>query len=150
MRKTGRINKGNRPLKGAPLRSNILRTLRLATLASLVIFTMQVIGVVFASEINPKIIYKTEIRGAIQPSTASHLKRMIGDAASSSEVSAILIELDTPGGMLGPTREIVSEILVSEVPVITYVSPAGARAGSAGTFIVAASHVAAMAPTTNI
>ena len=132
------------------MRSNILRTLRLATLASLVILTMQVVGVVFASEINSKIIYKTEIRGAIQPSTASHLKRMIGDAASSSKVSAILIELDTPGGMLEPTREIVSEILVSEVPVITYVSPAGARAGSAGTFIVAASHVAAMAPTTNI
>ena len=132
------------------MRSNILRTLRLATLASLVILTTQVVGVVFASEINSKIIYKTEIRGAIQPSTASHLKRMIGDAASSSRVSAILIELDTPGGMLDPTREIVSEILVSEVPVITYVSPAGARAGSAGTFIVAASHVAAMAPTTNI
>ena len=116
----------------------------------MVVLTMQIIGTAFASEMDPKFIYKTEIRGAIQPSTASHLKRMIGDAKSSTRVSAILIELDTPGGMLEPTREIVSEILASEVPVITYVSPSGARAGSAGTFIVAASHIAAMAPTTNI
>ena len=108
------------------------------------------IATAFASDIDSKFVYKTEIRGAIQPSTASHLERMINDAEASTKVSAILIELNTPGGMLEPTREIVSDILSSEVPVITFVSPSGARAGSAGTFIVAASHIAAMAPTTNI
>ena len=64
--------------------------------------------------------------------------------ASKRNSVALLIELDTPGGMLGPTRSIVTSILSSEVPVIVFVTPSGARAGSAGTFIVAASHVAAM------
>ena len=90
-----------------------------------------------------------EIRGAIQPSTADYLRRVI-TTAELNEAVAILIELDTPGGMLESTREIVTLFLESEIPIITYVAPYGARAGSAGTFIVAASHIAAMAPTTNI
>ena len=132
------------------MKSSTLRTLRIAILSSILILTVQMIATAFASDIDSKFVYKTEIRGAIQPSTASHLERMINDAEASTKVSAILIELNTPGGMLEPTREIVSDILSSEVPVITFVSPSGARAGSAGTFIVAASHIAAMAPTTNI
>ena len=90
-----------------------------------------------------------EIRGAIQPSTADYLRRVI-TTAELNEAVAILIELDTPGGMLESTREIVTLFLESEIPIITYVAPYGARAGSAGTFIVAASHIAAMAPATNI
>ena len=90
-----------------------------------------------------------EIKGTIQPSTADYLRRVIAEAEL-NESTAILIELDTPGGMLTSTREIVTLFLESEVPIITYVAPYGARAGSAGTFIVAASHIAAMAPTTII
>ena len=90
-----------------------------------------------------------EIKGTIQPSTADYLRRVIAEAEL-NESTAILIELDTPGGLLTSTREIVTLFLESEVPIITYVAPYGARAGSAGTFIVAASHIAAMAPTTNI
>ena len=76
-----------------------------------------------------------EIRGAIQPSTADYLRRVI-TTAELNEAVAILIELDTPGGMLESTREIVTLFLESEIPIITYVAPYGARAGSAGTFIV--------------
>ena len=90
-----------------------------------------------------------QIRGAIQPSTVDYLRRVI-ETAELDETTAILIELDTPGGMLESTREIVTLFLESEVPIITYVTPYGARAGSAGTFLVAASHIAVMAPTTNI
>ena len=65
-------------------------------------------------------------------------------------VHAIIIELDTPGGLLSSTKDIVSDILNAEVPVIVFVSPRGAWAGSAGTFITLAGHVAAMAPGTSI
>ena len=94
-------------------------------------------------------ILKVEINGAIQPSTASYMDRLIR-SSNDSHYQAILIELNTPGGMLEPTRSIVMDILMSDIPVITYVTPSGARAGSAGTFIVAASHIAAMSPGTNI
>ena len=94
-------------------------------------------------------ILKVEINGAIQPSTASYMDRLVRHS-NDSNYQAILIELNTPGGMLEPTRSIVMDILMSNIPVITYVTPSGARAGSAGTFIVAASHIAAMSPGTNI
>ena len=64
--------------------------------------------------------------------------------------NVIIIHLNTPGGLLKSTRVIVSDILESPVPVIVYVSPGGAQAGSAGVFITLAAHIAAMAPGTNI
>lgn len=84
----------------------------------------------------------------INPVTA----RFIMDAISQGEQenAPVVIELDTPGGLLQSTREIVKRILASTVPVITYVAPNGSRAASAGVFITLASHVAAMAPSTNI
>ena len=101
----------------------------------------------YASTKNDLMLLK--VNGPIQPSTADYLERMITGAESSGS-TGILIEIDTPGGMLNATRRIVSSFLDSDVPIITYVSPFGARAGSAGTFLVAASHIAVMAPTTNI
>ncbi|MBX7243981.1 MAG: nodulation protein NfeD [Candidatus Sumerlaeaceae bacterium] len=68
----------------------------------------------------------------------------------SKEGIPVVIELDTPGGLLQSTRELVKAIFASRVPVITYIYPAGSRAASAGTFITMASHVAAMSPTSNI
>ena len=67
-----------------------------------------------------------------------------------NKAAVLLIELDTPGGLVEATREIVKEQLNSKVPVIVFVGPRGARAGSAGVFITLAGHVAAMAPGTNI
>ena len=70
--------------------------------------------------------------------------------AEEDQATLVIIELDTPGGLLSSTRKIVEELLEAPVPVAVYVSPQGARAGSAGTFITAASHFAVMAPGTNI
>ena len=90
-----------------------------------------------------------EIDGAIQPISARFLARAI-DTAAEDNAEVLIILLDTPGGLLDSTREMVEAILASGVPVVVYVSPAGAEATSAGTFITAAAHVAAMAPSTNI
>jgi len=90
-----------------------------------------------------------KIDGPINPVTASYIHRGI-EKAISEHASCILIHLNTPGGLLKSTRIIVSDILESPIPVIVYVSPAGAHAGSAGVFITMAADIAAMAPGTNI
>ena len=90
-----------------------------------------------------------EIDEPIQPSTARYLKRVVTEAEESG-ARFVVIRLDTPGGLYDSTRDIVETILESRVPVIVYVSPAGAQAASAGTFIAAAGHIAAMANGTNI
>jgi membrane-bound serine protease (ClpP class) len=72
------------------------------------------------------------------------------DSAEDEEAAAVVIRLDTPGGLISSMNEIVKRILGSEVPVVVYVSPQGGHAASAGTFITMASHVAAMAPATRI
>ena len=118
-----------------------------ATVSALFVVALLNTYIGYASTKNE--IMLVEIKGAIQPSTVDYLRRVI-ETAELNEAASILIELDTPGGMFESTREIVTLLLESEIPIITYVAPYGARAGSAGTFIVAASHIAAMAPTTNI
>jgi membrane-bound serine protease (ClpP class) len=84
----------------------------------------------------------------IQPVTQGELDRAIA-RANSDGASALLIELDTPGGMLDSMRNMIGAILASRVPVIVYVAPAGARAGSAGFYLLESADVAAMAPGTN-
>jgi membrane-bound serine protease (ClpP class) len=89
------------------------------------------------------------IKGAIGPTTTNYITRGLENArASNSE--ALIIELDTPGGLLTSTQDIVQEMLASEMPIVVYVTPPGGNAGSAGTFITLAAHIAAMAPTTTI
>ena len=89
------------------------------------------------------------IDDAITPLEAKRVSKAIEDAdAAGSQL--LIIQLSTPGGLFDSTRKIVEEIFASPVPVVVYVAPAGARAASAGTFITAAAHVAAMAPATNI
>jgi membrane-bound serine protease (ClpP class) len=89
------------------------------------------------------------IDGTINPVSADFIHNSI-DKASREKAEGLIIHLNTPGGLLQSTRSIVSDILESPVPVIVYVSPGGAHAGSAGVFLVLAAHVAAMAPGTNI
>ncbi|HEY1501603.1 MAG TPA: nodulation protein NfeD [Acidobacteriaceae bacterium] len=84
----------------------------------------------------------------IQPISADYLKRGI-DRAADIHAQAVLVELNTPGGLLESTRTMVGEILNSPAPVIFYVAPAGSRAGSAGFFLMEAADIAAMAPGTN-
>ena len=90
-----------------------------------------------------------DLDGAIDPISAGYLGRAI-DLAAEEGAHLIVVRLDTPGGLLNSTRDMVEDILASEVPVVVYVSPPGAQAASAGTFVAAAAHIAAMSPTTNI
>jgi membrane-bound serine protease (ClpP class) len=94
-------------------------------------------------------VMKFQINGAIGPATSSYLKEGMA-SATSYDVQLILIELDTPGGLSTSMREMIQEILNSSIPVATYVYPKGARAASAGTYLLYASHIAAMAPGTNL
>jgi membrane-bound serine protease (ClpP class) len=91
----------------------------------------------------------TRIDGTITPVIADHLEEGL-HIAEREGYEAFVVELDTPGGLLQSTREIVKDIFASEVPVIVHVTPSGARAASAGAYIAMASHVAAMAPGTHI
>ncbi|MBI1343515.1 MAG: nodulation protein NfeD [Terrimonas sp.] len=89
------------------------------------------------------------IDGTINPVTSDYIQRGI-DKAARENAACLVIQLNTPGGLLKSTRVIVSSILDAPLPVVVYVSPNGAHAGSAGVFITMAGHIAAMAPGTNI
>jgi membrane-bound serine protease (ClpP class) len=90
-----------------------------------------------------------KVEGAIGPATASYISRAIDETAADG-AQCLIIQLDTPGGLLDSTKIIVQKFLASPVPVVVYVAPAGAWAGSAGCFITVAADIAAMAPTTSI
>jgi membrane-bound serine protease (ClpP class) len=92
---------------------------------------------------------KITIDGAITPVMARYLGRAINDAEDDG-AAALIVQLDTPGGLSSAMDDMIDDILKSDVPVVVYVSPRGARAASAGTYITYAAHVAAMAPGTNI
>jgi membrane-bound serine protease (ClpP class) len=89
------------------------------------------------------------VEGGINPAVADYVAKSIR-AAHEARSAALVIELDTPGGLVSSTKDIVGSILNAEIPVIVYVSPRGAWAASAGTFITLAGHVAAMAPGSTI
>lgn len=91
----------------------------------------------------------TDIDGAIGIATTRQITRAI-EATRRENANALIVRLDTPGGLVSATRDIIREMIASPVPVVIYVAPSGARAASAGTFITYAAHVAAMAPGTNI
>jgi membrane-bound serine protease (ClpP class) len=90
-----------------------------------------------------------KIDGSINPASAAFIERSIRKAAQ-EQAQCLIIHLNTPGGLLKSTRVIVGDIMESPLPVVVYVSPSGAHAGSAGVFITLAAHVAAMTPGTNI
>ena len=94
-------------------------------------------------------VVELEIKGGIGVATAEYVISGI-EHAEDTGAGLVIINMDTPGGLVAPMRDIVQKILGSRVPVATYVTPAGARADSAGTYIVLASHIAAMAPTTHL
>lgn len=94
-------------------------------------------------------VWLVDLEGAVGPARVDLVIRTIEDA-NEMDREAVIIRMNTPGGLDKSMRDLVDAILASDVPVITYVAPNGARAASAGTFITYASHIAAMAPATNI
>ena len=95
------------------------------------------------------LVYLVDVNGVINPASSAFLIKSL-ERAQTENVECVIIRLDTPGGLLESTRQIVKTILSSEVPVVVYVAPSGSRAASAGVFISLACNVVAMAPGTHI
>jgi len=96
-----------------------------------------------------KIVHQIAIEGVINPAAREFIIESI-DQAEKDAAELLVIEMDTPGGLMDSMHDIVKRILTADVPVAVYVAPSGSRAGSAGVFITMAAHIAAMAPGTNI
>jgi len=116
------------------------------TLKRILFFLMMISFPLFAT---PSSVVKLEIKGNIGPASHIYLKKGF-EAAVKQNADMMLIVLDTPGGLSSSMREMIQLITNSRLPVITYVSPKGAHAASAGTYLLYASHIAAMAPGTNL
>lgn len=91
-----------------------------------------------------------DIDGAIGPATVRHVSTAIGAAQQGRAAEVIILRMNTPGGLVTSMRELIAAIIASRVPVIGYVAPSGARAASAGTYVLYATNIAAMAPGTNV
>ncbi len=121
---------------------------RLSIAVLLMILSCLAIGVLGNTEEKAPV-YTIEVDGIINPATAKFITESI-DQATEKGGQCLIIELDTPGGLMDSMRIIVKKILGSNIPIIVYVAPSGARAASAGVFITLASHIAVMAPGTHI
>jgi len=126
-----------------------IRPLRLAIAAALLVLGVVGFACGGGPGAPPDAVHVLTADGVVGPVMERYLDRGI-DAAEDEDGAAVVIRLDTPGGLLSSTRDIVQRILGADVPVAVYVSPRGARAASAGTFITAAANFAVMAPATNI
>jgi membrane-bound serine protease (ClpP class) len=120
------------------------RSLALPTLVTLLLAS---IG--WSAPATAATVVELEIKDGIGVASADYLISGI-EYAEEIDAELVIINMDTPGGLMKPMRDMVQKILASEVPIATYVTPGGARADSAGTYILLASHIAAMAPTTHL
>ena len=100
-------------------------------------------------DINKALVLVSKVNGPIGPATSDHVLLSI-EKATMLDAKLLIIQLDTPGGLDTAMRDIIQAIISSPVPIATYVSPSGSRAASAGTYILYASHIAAMAPATTL
>jgi membrane-bound serine protease (ClpP class) len=142
----GKLREERRAARGRVLRGLLGALLVLAGTAGLVPSAPRDSA---APAAQPGRVLVVRIEGAISPVTAEALVAAV-DRAEREEYRALVIEVDTPGGLETSMRAMVKRVLVAEVPILAYVCPAGARAASAGVFLVMAADVAAMAPGTNI
>ncbi len=121
---------------------------RLGALAVAVLLLAGIAGETWGGAAVPLVV-RARLDGAITPVAAEYLESVLATAGREG-ANAVVLEIDTPGGLLDSTREIVKALLATPVPVVVWVAPSGAGAASAGAFIVLAADVAAMAPGTNI
>ncbi|MFC7397503.1 nodulation protein NfeD [Chelatococcus sp. GCM10030263] len=118
-------------------------------LAALALFNLAFVAMAQDQRSAPRQAIVLDIEGAIGPATTEYLRHGLSEAVARS-AALVILRMDTPGGLDSAMRDIIRDILASPVPVATYVSPSGGRAASAGTYILYASHIAAMAPGTNL
>jgi len=123
----------------------MFRTIRLIILLGLLIVS----AIATQVQASSSSIYVLRVEGTINPVLIDYIERGI-DQAEENNATALIIQLDTPGGLDTAMRDIIKEIVNAKIPVVVYVSPSGARAASAGVFITMAAHVAVMAPNTSI
>ncbi len=124
---------------------NIIKKIRIAS-AILILVLFSFNGFIFAEDHLVEVI---KLEGTISPATVDYLKKVF-NSMKERNTKCVIIQLDTPGGLDSSMRDIIKLIMNSEIPVVVYVSPRGARAASAGVFIALAAHILAMAPGTNI
>lgn len=112
-------------------------------------FWLPVIFLLFAGSVFGQKVVSIDFDESINPASAEFIIESIADAEREN-AECLVINLNTPGGLLSSTREIVTRIMAAKVPVVVYIAPSGSRAGSAGVFITMSANIAAMAPGTNI
>ncbi|WP_027577923.1 nodulation protein NfeD [Bradyrhizobium sp. Ai1a-2] len=126
-----------------------MQTVKAAFVAAITVVALVVSLLPGSAEESSRVALTVSLDGAIGPASASYVKDALVKAAE-RRAEVVILRLNTPGGLTTSMREIISDVLASPVPVIGYVGPSGAHAASAGTYILYATHIAAMAPGTNI
>ena len=126
-----------------------MQTMKAALVAAIGVVALICCLLPSSAEENGRLALVVSIDGAIGPASASYVKEALAKA-SERRAEVVLLRLNTPGGLNSSMREIIADVLASPIPVVGFVAPSGAHAASAGTYILYATHIAAMAPGTNI